>query len=90
MASTVATSFDQNRALLTAASQGNAGEILALLKIGAKVSIVDKDKETALMKAARYGHFQVVQLLIEREAEVDAVNKYKETALILLGKDIQK
>jgi len=74
-----------------AAKNGHLEIVRLLIKNGADVNIVNKEKETALHLAAKNGHLEIVGLLIEKllieKGKVDTLNNNYITALHLAAKN---
>jgi hypothetical protein len=67
--------------LLWATLAGRAEAIERLVRGGADVNAVDRDRSTALHAAAFLGHEKAVATLVEHGAKVNAANKRGETPL---------
>jgi len=73
----------RERDFLTAAGQGNIGQLTELadqVNVDARLS---EDGETALHRAASRGHLKAVALLLDRGAKLDAVDGEGVTPLVL-------
>jgi beta-lactamase regulating signal transducer with metallopeptidase domain/ankyrin repeat protein len=66
-----ATSRALGRALVEAATEGDIGEVSALLNAGVDVNAVVRGDGTALLIAAREGDRELVRLLLDRGADVN-------------------
>ena len=69
-------------ALITAAKQGDVGQVRAQLQAGADVNARDNAQRTALLLATRGGQGAVVRALIEAGAGLDARDQDGRTALM--------
>lgn len=70
-----------SRALIEAATAGDAGVIKLLVSSGADVNAGDKDGNTALMFAAEHGRLDVIRALLTKGADVNATNSEGVSAL---------
>jgi hypothetical protein len=77
-----ATAKEASFALVSAAREGEAESVRALLRHGAQVNAKDDSGATALLAAASNGHGETVQLLISAGADVNARNNIGRTALL--------
>jgi ankyrin repeat protein len=68
--------------LATAAREGRAEPVGALLQRGAQVNVQDPSGTTPLMAAAANGHVEIVRMLIAAGADVNAGNNLGRTALM--------
>jgi peptidoglycan/LPS O-acetylase OafA/YrhL len=73
--------------LLRAAAAGRAEAVESLIRGGADVNAVDRDRSTSLHVAAFLGHEKVVHALVQDGADVNAVNVRGETPLGLANID---
>lgn len=73
----------QNRALLTAAEQGDVAAIIKLLTDGADTTLTSRFGGTALIPAADRGHVEIVkELLTISDVDINHVNNLGWTALL--------
>jgi ankyrin repeat protein len=70
-----------NEAFLSAAHDGDAGKVQALLAKGTKVDLLNWDGSTALHIASQMGNEAVVKMLLAKGAKVDHQDKDGSTAL---------
>lgn len=68
--------------LVTAAREGRAEPVRALLQRGVQVNTQDPSGTTALIAAAANGHAEIVRMLIAAGADVNARNSLGRTALM--------
>src|SRR5262245_6962453 len=73
----------RERDLLSAAAQGNVGQMTELLDAVNVDVRLEGDGETALHRAASRGHLQATRLLLDRGATVDAADGAGVTPLVL-------
>jgi ankyrin repeat protein/beta-lactamase regulating signal transducer with metallopeptidase domain len=76
-----------NAALLEAATEGDVGEVIALLDDGADVNAVVRGDGTALLVAAREGDRELVDFLLQRGADVDLGAAGDGTPLIMAARE---
>ncbi|KAL3893869.1 MAG: hypothetical protein SGPRY_013970, partial [Prymnesium sp.] len=76
----------KDAALLDAAEQGDAQEVLRLLQANAFVDASSPAGDTALHRAARFGDVEAVKPLTSRRAQIDAQDKLGRPALDLASK----
>ena len=67
--------------VLTAATQGDAGQIDWIMAAGGNVDETDQDGRTPLMRAAMANFAAVAQTLLQHEARIDLRDKLGDTAL---------
>ena len=67
--------------VLTAATEGDAGQIDWIMAAGGNADEADKDGHTALMRAAMANFSAVAQTLLEHSARLDLRDKLGDTAL---------
>lgn len=73
-----------DEALLAAAEQGRADEVIRLLDAQAAIEATNKEHhDTPLILAAWKGHHAVVEILLKAKANVDAQDAYGHTSLIV-------
>lgn len=77
-----ARNIDKYTALLTAAEEGQAESVRALLALGAGVNCGDRNRETALYKAAKAGRAEAADVLIRvGKADVNKLSAFGSTPL---------
>ena len=79
--SAIACSQEINQKLVSAAAEGNAASVKALIERGAEIEVLENDGWTPLTIAAREGHLEVVKLLLEKGANVNKSEGGGHTAL---------
>jgi ankyrin repeat protein len=67
----------------TAALNGDAAVLRAMLEQGEDVNARDQYGQTALMLAARLGHLEATQTLVDAGADLNHTAKYRLSALML-------
>lgn len=73
----------QDKALLTAAEEGDLNEVLKLLSEGANINAQAKNRYTPLHLACKRGRVAVVKALLEKGAHVAAIGADRKTPLHL-------
>ena len=67
----------------TAAKEGDASSLAAVITAGADVDALDHHGQSALMRAATGGHLAAVHVLVEAGADLDVTAKYGLSATML-------
>jgi ankyrin repeat protein len=71
--------------LVEAATKGDAGEVVEMIKAGAALESRDPAGRTALLIATRANHVEVARLLIEAGADVNAKDDIRDTPFLYAG-----
>ena len=79
--STARTAYPARRRCMRAAGAGRAEAVELLIRRGADVNAVDRDRSTPLHAAAFLGHEKTVHALVQNGADVNAANTRGETPL---------
>ena len=78
---------DKDRALIAAASRGDAAAVERLLREGASVHAADGDGVTALIAAAYKNRLEVARLLISAGADVNRQDQTRQSAYLISTSD---
>jgi uncharacterized protein len=78
---------DRDRALITAAGDGDTGSVRRLLQEGASVHAADERGVTALIAAAYRNHVEVARLLVRAGADVDRQDRTRQSAFLIATSD---
>ena len=71
-----------NEALKVAITEGSSDVAKELIKGGADINYIDKDKNTPLIKAISYGKQEIIKALLNAKADVTRANMCGRTALM--------
>ena len=82
----VAYGKEQRTRLHSLAREGDVRRVRVLMKVGANVNAMTKDRSTALYMAIQCGHESVVRLLVEHGADIHAKTNDGSTALYLASR----
>ena len=87
LAGVAAVPADRDRALITAAGDGDTGSVRRLLQEGASVHAADERGVTALIAAAYRNHVEVARLLVRAGADVDRQDRTQQSAFLIATSD---
>ncbi len=78
---------DRDRALITAAGDGDTASVRRLLQEGASVHAADERGVTALIAAAYRNHVEAARLLVRAGADVDRQDRTQQSAFLIATSD---